>query len=129
MHTNLEQIIAKDSLNRENTNETIEQNVDIIPLTKLKKPRSEKQLENDKKLGQRLRDKKLLKEQQQQQQQPIQQEVVEIPVDSEVQVIQEALQEVDLNVKIPVVKLPRPRLKRSKTERNIKVNNVVEVCN
>ena len=128
MHTNLEQIIAKDSLNRENTNETIEQNVDIIPLTKLKKPRSEKQLENDKKLGQRLRDKKLLKEQQQQQQ-PIQQEVVEIPVDSEVQVIQEALQEVDLNVKIPVVKLPRPRLKRSKTERNIKVNNVVEVCN
>ena len=29
MHTNLEQIIAKDSLNRENTNETIEQNVDI----------------------------------------------------------------------------------------------------
>ena len=129
MHTNLEHIIAKDSLNRENTNETIEQNVDIIPLTKLKKPRSEKQLENDKKLGQRLRDKKLLKEQQQQQQQPIQQEVVEIPVDSEVQVIQEALQEVELNVKIPVVKLPRPRLKRSKTERNIKVNNVVEVCN
>ena len=104
----------------ENTNETI----------KLKKPRSEKQLENDKKLGQRLRDKKLLKEQQQQQQlQPIQHEVVELPVDSEVQVIQEALQEVDLNVKIPVVKLPRPRLKRSKTERNIKVNNVVEVCN
>ena len=129
MHTNLEQIIAKDSLNRENTNETIEQNVDIIPLTKLKKPRSEKQLENDKKLGQRLRDKKLLKEQHQQQQQPIQHEVVELPVDSEVQVIQEALQEVDLNVKIPVVKLPRPRLKRSKTERNIKVNNVVEVCN
>ena len=113
----------------ENTNETIEQNVDIIPLTKLKKPRNEKQLENDKKLGQRLRDKKLLKEQQQQQQQPIQQEVVEIPVDSEVQVIQEALQEVDLNVKSPVVKLPRPRLKRSKTETNIKVNNVVEVCN
>ena len=129
MHTNLEQIIAKDSLNRENTNETIEQNVDIIPLTKLKKPRSEKQLKNDKKLGQRLRDKKLLKEQQQQQQQPIQQKVVEIPVDSEVLVIQEALQEVDLNVKIPVVKLPRPRLKRSKTERNIKFNNVVEVCN
>ena len=109
----------------ENTNETIEQNVDIIPLTKLKKPRSEKQLENDKKLGQRLRDKKLLKEQQQH----IQHEVVELPIDSEVQVIQEALQEVDLNVKIPVVKLPRPRLKRSKTERNIKVNNVVEVCN
>ena len=42
MHTSLEQIIAKDSLNRENTNETIEQNVDIIPLTKPKKPRSEK---------------------------------------------------------------------------------------
>ena len=47
MHTNLE-------------NQT-EQNMDILPLTKLKKPRSEKQIETDKKFGQRLRDKKLLK--------------------------------------------------------------------
>ena len=105
----------------ENQTEVIEQNVDIIPLTKMKKPRSEKQLENDRKLGQRLRDTKLLKEQQQKEQQ----------IDSEVQVIQEALQEVERNVQIPIETLPRPRLKRSKTERNIKIdtcNNVIEVC-
>ena len=66
---------------------------------KVKKPRSDKQLENDKKLGQRLKDKKL-KEQQQ------------------LELLDRHCEE-DLNLlSPPVKKIVRPKLARSKSIRN-----------
>ena len=74
---------------------------------KVKKPRSEKQLENDKKLGQRLKDKKL-KEQQLQLQ-------LDKECDSEVQGITDGM--TPLNTVIPPVrKTSRPKLTRSNSK-------------
>ena len=88
-------------------------NEDILscPAVKPKKPRSEKQLENDKKLGQRLREKNLLKKQQQQQQQEEQPDI-----DTELKTIREAADEIHIEVVVPKVKrVVRPKLKRSQS--------------
>ena len=82
-----------------------------MPASKTKETTIRKAIENDKKLGQRLREKNLLKKQQQQQQQEEQPDI-----DTELKTIREAVDEIQIEVVVPKVKrVVRPKLKRNQS--------------